>query len=240
MIISKDNFEAIAKELISNLTPKNTKESKAIDFDISINNEPFTIRAYAPNNYRQIWVKPSLEKYNKLMQDKWWKDRTKCNWILMVDHDSEWRSGLSLRNIFDDWYKEVDFREFRYGNLPTNKKIFDNLSVVDCDKGDHLTDINDHKINVANLSLYQLIIVALKEMYQQGDVLRVDFIRNDDYNKRRNIQVLDDKLKRLSSVRDKISEKEVTFSENGLQKLLGKYDWNLYNIYHIREGIYFD
>ncbi|WCK57486.1 hypothetical protein PP175_25815 (plasmid) [Aneurinibacillus sp. Ricciae_BoGa-3] len=235
----KGEFDRLTTLFVRHITPKSSENvDKTIEFVVDMGGEEFILRAFAPSNYRQVWVKIPKERLKEILdKNDWWKNNMMNGWLKTADHDSGWTEGFDLSRIVG-WYRELTLKQINIGTLPKTKELGGNF-YVDQNKGEHLADTLTESISTDNHSLAEIYILFVVRVYQDGDQLSLIFDRTDG-KKTRKIQVVDKTtLKRLSTPRDKISEKEASLNADGLVSLLGKGEWTLFNVSHRREDTHF-
>lgn len=240
------DFKKIAEILIRNLTPKSEKNiDKVLDFIIEIKNEEYQIRAYAPCNYRGIWIKFPKAIYENFASKPFYKDRLNNGWVMVAYHDSCWTEGLSLNEYTNFYDNLITFKELRYGTLRTKTLDFFNKYIIDEEKGEHLLPVDDLVIDLSNMNdILDLYVQMFKLMYQDGDTLCFDFRRKDveshSLSYTRMIQIMDiNTIKKPQTLRDKTKEKIGKLNRDNIIKFLGKGVWQLEYVQHSRKNEHF-
>ena len=101
-------FTTLSTNLVTPISPKGQSET-ALEFVLDIDGEQFNIRTFAPNNYRQVWIKMPKRYYDS------WKERllkgghenwVHGDWIRTASHDSGWYEGFDLKE-YTNWNEKL-------------------------------------------------------------------------------------------------------------------------------------
>jgi len=141
-VLPHDDFHTLAVACVRAFTPKHPDNAhKAIEFDLDIDGEPFTLRAWAPSNYRQVWG-----RLPERLREKRPGRRSFGEWVLLADHDSGWTSAFNVFDCARPPEYGVELARVRTGDLPVAAD--GGFVRVDEQSGQHLAPLSGRMWNV--------------------------------------------------------------------------------------------